>query len=168
MKPTNLLTISLFLLMALCLPSCSDPVHSLTGDYSYKVSGTATIGAGTEVVLPMEQGALQIVHLSDRTYLLTMNVLGGIVYTGEAVLSDNTLTLQDCHRTLHFTREVVDSTLLTPITRIERYDYNVDVTGTGELHDETIVFSLRYEGTHIEDQTTLRGDDIVMVARKND
>lgn len=139
----------LFLLMVV-LTGCQEPMKMLVGSYSYKTSGIVEIGEN-QVVLPNESGALEIQQDSENELRLVFNQLNGGVYTTTATLAENVITLEPLSRTI----------------TVNLVPYELEVTGSGDYKDGVIVFTLHYEGTSLLGESTLVGEDILMIAKKN-
>lgn len=122
----------------------------LVGSYSYKTSGIVEIDED-QVVLPNESGALEIQQDSENELRLVFNQLNGGVYTTTATLADNVITLEPLSRTI----------------TVNLVPYELEVTGSGDHKDGVIVFTLHYKGTSLLGESTLVGEDILMIAKKN-
>ena len=148
--------------------SCSDPVKSLTGGYSYQVAKQEVVIDDTvSVVLTSEMGALQMEKSKDDEVLLTFNSMKGDVYTTTGKIDDKTITLAPFSRTLTVTYTITQEDLLRPVDKTVNEAYNIEVTGEAEIHDETIHFLLQYAGTGVSNDKKISGEDILMIAKKN-
>lgn len=148
--------------------SCTDPVKSLTGGYSYQVGKQEVVIDDTvSVVLTSEMGALQMEKSKDDEVLLTFNSMKGDVYTTTGKLDDKTITLAPFNRTLTVTYTITQEELLRPVEKTVSETYNIEVSGEAEIHDETIHFTLQYAGTGVSDDKEIVGEDILMIAKKN-
>lgn len=148
--------------------SCSDPVKSLTGGYSYQVAKQEVVIDDTvSVVLTSEMGALQMEKSKDDEVLLTFNSMKGDVYTTKGTIDDKTITLTPFTRTLNITYTITQEELLRPVEKTINETYNLEVTGEAEIHDETIHFLLQYAGTGVSNDKKISGEDILMIAKKN-
>ena len=152
----------LVILLALtALVSCKDPVEQLSGSYSYKISGTAIFGNDT-TSLSEEIGAMNLIHLSEDSALLTFNALLGPVYATKAKLVGKSITLEPYKRNIsHLTR-----------------NYSVTASGQGEVYDgkiQTILVTLSYVGDTVRadsltvgtDSLTMRADSLTLLCTKN-
>ena len=131
-------------MLMLALVACKDQVQQVSGSYSYKISGKATVRS-VIVDLSDEIGTLDIIRKSDSTAVLTFNALGGSVYYTTAKINSKDIALEP------FNRRVTQTAT----------GYDVLVIGNGTVYDESIIFNLRYIGT------SLNADSLVMVCKKN-
>lgn len=150
--------------------SCQEPIQQLVGSYSYKSSGKVMVDS-TEINLSDEIGAMDLIRRSDSTLLITFNQLGGAVYMTDANVEENEIVLKPYERTLTITYPYVDSLniLADTITldRQIRETFDVVVNGYGERLNETIIFSLTIVGESQTSDARLKGEDILMIAKKN-
>lgn len=158
----------LWVVLVVLMASCSDPVKSIVGGYSYQIAKQeVSIDDTIAAVLTSEIGALQIEAYHDSVILLTFNSLKGDVYTTTGTISDGGITLDPFSRTLTITYTVSQEDFLRPTEKTLTETYNIDVSGEAEIHDETIHFALRYDGTGVSNDKQLTGEDILMVAKRN-
>ncbi|MGM9809591.1 MAG: hypothetical protein ACI30J_01820 [Paludibacteraceae bacterium] len=162
----------------LCLLSClllagltgCDPAVKMAGEYSYKLSGKVTIDSA-DYTLSNEQGTMDLLRKTDGDVLLTFSQLRGGVYTAEAEINDTLLTLYPFERTVDITFTIPDTVSIGGIENIRDKEvtetFDVEVTGTGTLYKETIVFDLYFHGESQVSDTRLTGENILMVAKKN-
>lgn len=143
-------TILYLAVIALVLTGCQEPMKMLVGSYSYKTSGIVEIDED-QVVLPNESGALEIQQDSENELRLVFNQLNGGVYMTTATLAENVITLEPLSRTI----------------TVNLVPYELEVTGSGDHKDGVIVFTLHYKGTSLLGESTLVGEDILMIAKKN-
>lgn len=136
------LIVCLFPLLALV--GCQDAVQQVAGAYSYKISGTATVN-GLDRTLSDEIGALEIVHVTADTALLTFNVLNGPAYYTRATIKGKTITLVPYERDIH----------------IGASDYHVIAKGTGDIYDRTIVIKLQYNSSNV------KANNLTLLCKKN-
>lgn len=136
------LIVCLFPLLALI--GCQDAVQQISGTYSYKISGRATVD-GTERVLTDEIGAMDIVHLTADSALLTFNGLADAAYYTKAVISGKTITL------LPYQRDI----------SIGVGNHHVTAQGTGTIYDGTIIFQLQYKSSNVT------ANDLTLLCKKN-
>lgn len=153
-------------LIAMICPGCVDPVKSLEGTYSYKLSGLVTIDDTLDVVLTNEQGAMELIKVQDTTFLLTMNTLQGDAYTAEGVLSGDEILLEPFERNIRLSFSEIKSDLF-PIDRSHEEYFYTEISCIGAVYDETIVFTLQYTGESLSSDRRLSGEDITMVAHRN-
>lgn len=150
----------LCLIMLMCL-GCDEEasVRNVKGAYRYKASGVVTVTTPSDKTSERvrthsitETGVLELVSLHDGDdMLLTFNQSGGGVYNTHGTASD---------KTIHF----------DPFTRTMTVDletYNVEVSGRGEVFDNTIILYFTYSGKSVSSDRTLQGTDIQMLAQKN-
>lgn len=172
--------IAAFAAAVACMLSCSkEGTEIFPGNYSFKTSGTVKVDAifvnrgensedDTEIQLLMdmqllmEQGQMNVISKDDDRLLVTMNVLGGDVYTTDATVQGNTLILEP------YTRYV----------RLEFPDFGhkympVTVTGTAEKYEDNVIFTLAYSGVYewesgdMSLHAEIVSSDIRTVARQN-
>lgn len=137
----------------MALVGCKSDGKRVAGSYSYKISGIVEVDS-VRTSLDDEMGAMKILSREDGDLILTMNQLNGGVMTTTATWDDESRTIT-----------------LVPFERILnmgiRGDFLVDVAGKGTYLDETIVFSLQYQGHSMSDSLVLLdGKDLLMVAWK--
>lgn len=168
MKTNTYLQLALLIGSIALMASCSDPVKSRMGGYSYQIAKQeATIDDTVSLVLTGEMGALQMERIKDDNILLTFNSLKGDVYTTTGRIDDDEIVLQPFERTLSVTYTVTQEDLLRPVDKTITETYNIEVSGGAEMHDETIHFTLQYNGTGVSNDKQLVGEDILMVAKHN-
>ena len=131
-------------MLMLALVACRDQVQQVSGSYSYKISGKATVN-GISRNLSDEIGTLDIIHKTDSTALLTFNAMGGSVYYTNAKIKDKNIDMEV------FSRRITQSI----------GEYDVQVIGSGKIYDGTIIFDLMYIGS------SLKADNLVMVCKRN-
>lgn len=150
------------------MASCSDPVKSRMGGYSYQIAKQeVTIDDTVSIVLTGEMGALQMEQIQEDSILLTFNSLKGDVYTTTGKIDNDDIVLQPFERPLSVTYTVTQQDLLRPVDKTLNETYNIEVSGGAEIHDETIHFMLQYNGAGVSNDKQLVGEDILMVAKKN-
>lgn len=89
MKTNRYLQLSLFIGCIALMASCSDPVKSRLGGYSYQIAKQeVTIDDTLSIVLTGEMGSLQMEQVKDDNILLTFNSLKGDVYTTTGRIDD--------------------------------------------------------------------------------
>lgn len=168
MSRFQFITANLVLITLLGFASCQSPIHTLTGEYSYKISGQVNIGNTSTCVLNDEIGSLNIIHKTDSIYILTFNTLNGGVYHTEATLSGKELTLDEFQRTLSVTYTENSDTFIGNATgSLYTDNFSITVRGNGILYDQTIIFDLQYSGKQLDKQQSLRGNNITLIAKKN-
>lgn len=147
----------LLLLMSSC-HKCE--VAEYLGDYSFKTSGKVTAkGMETSVnyTLPEKIGTMHVMKSSDGEHdvMITMNEVGGAVYTMYGDIEDGDLTIASYEKEL-------DLKLLSLIGE----SLTVKVSGTGEIHDDVLLLTQSYWG--MKDDILISGHDILTVAERND
>ncbi len=171
MKITKITAIALLsVLICLSFSSCNEPVKALVGSYSYTVSGQATIDDTVKIVLPNEKGAIQMEKLPKDSVLLTINYLNGLeggVYTARGKVTDNKITLAPFMRTLTVTYKNTVTELLVPVEKTYTENFDIQVNGVGTIYDETIHFRLQYKGKGTSVDKVIKGNNILMVAKRN-
>lgn len=142
--------------------ACSNDARLLSGDYSYKTSGSVVISTDTEKItyqLPDKIGQLNVVDLkaTDKdSVLLVLNEMGGSLTTIYARISADSIELQPYTTTLTITTGKGTGT------------YDITVSGTGIRYDDLIMLHETYDGTLSDDnETTLYSDNIITVANRN-
>ena len=150
----------IFILIGCC--ACSNDARLLSGDYSYKTSGSVVISTDTEEItyqLPDKIGQLNVVDLkaTDKdSVLLVLNEMGGSLTTIYARISADSIELQPYTTTLTITTGKGTGT------------YDITVSGTGIRYDDLIMLHETYDGTLSDDnETTLYSDNIIIVANRN-
>lgn len=142
--------------------ACSNDARLLSGDYSYKTSGSVVISTDTEEIpyqLPDKIGQLNVVDLkaTDKdSVLLVLNEMGGSLTTIYARISADSIELQPYTTTLTITTGKGTGT------------YDITVSGTGIRYDDLIMLHETYDGTLSDDnETTLYSDNIITIANRN-
>ena len=147
----KLLSLCLVGFVGILMISCKNEVEQLSGEYSYKISGSVVVDS-VEARLNNENGVLRIIAKDKSDALLTFNMLGGDVYTTTAAISNKVMEL-------------------TPFERIivhNAKDYKISVSGQGDVVDENIILSLQYNGMSMdEDSVSLETKEIHFVGTKN-
>lgn len=144
---------------AMTLVSCSESnsVRMLTGDYSYKTSGTVVVGDSVSMtlLLPNEIGQLSIVSLHNKatndSVLLTFNPLGGQVYTTMGVVCGNKIEIQPFQRYI----------------QVDLADFLVDISGEATQQDDVVIFRWKYAGKGQLLQVPLVSEDVMTIAKIN-
>lgn len=134
------------MLVATAFMSCQDQVEQVTGNYSYKISGSALIDSDT-VLLADEMGAMQLIRLNQDSALLTFNALLGSVYTAQANIDGKTIEI------------LPYETTVTHLT----HTYWITAQGKGDIYDNTIIVTLRYA----DKDGHLKADKMTMVCKKD-
>ncbi|MGM9745478.1 MAG: hypothetical protein ACI30H_00740 [Paludibacteraceae bacterium] len=152
----------IFILTLIGCCACSNDARLLSGDYSYKTSGSVVISTDTEEItyqLPDKIGQLNVVDLkaTDKdSVLLVLNEMGGSLTTIYARISADSIELQPYTKTLTITTGKGAGT------------YEITISGTGAYYDDLIILHETYDGTLSDDnETTLYSDNIITVANRN-
>ena len=151
--------------IALLLSACSNHLQTILGDYSYKTSATVLINDTIDIALDEEIGSIDIVHIGDSTLLLTINELGGGIYTTHATLRGQNLLLEPYSKRITLTYTQQDT--LTHLPRLYQTTFTTNISGKATQYEHTLVFDLTYQGISLSDQQILIGNQITMVAKKN-
>ena len=153
------------LLIAVVFAGC-DSATKIAGEYSYKASGTVAID-GAAFALGDEQGTLDLLRKTDERMLLMFSPFRGGVYTAGAMVGDTVLTLYPFSRTVKVS--FTDTVLVGGIESVRKKEevFDVEVTGKGMLYKEAIVFDLYYHGASQSSDALLKGENILLVAKKN-
>ena len=168
MKIGNVLKIMAVGMVVISFAACSDPVKDRVGDYSYTIAKQTVIVADTiNTTLTSEKGALEIEKKGDDGVVLTFNSLTGDVYTTTGTIKDDALSFKPFKRTVAVIYKVEEQVLLVTEEKTVTEEFDVTVSGTAEMHDETIHFYLNYEGKGVTNGNALKGENILMVAKKN-
>lgn len=134
-----------------------DSVNAVKGAYRYKASGTVYINNQDrsdkeQTHALMETGILELISLHDgNDLLLTFNQSGGGVYNTFGTATSRTLHIDP------FTRNMT----------VNLETYEVEVSGKGEIYDDTIILYLSLNGKSLTSDKTLIGSNIKMLAQKN-
>lgn len=167
----------------------SKAVRELQGAYRYKTTGKVTLEenysgatkADTLVAnLDNESGTLEVVSLHDKdSLMLTIDQLNGNVIVTRGKVEGSKLVFADYHRTLEVPTTVNDNDTLhigvgtltvdTVIVRTKNvYEpYDITVHGYAEIHDNNLIFRMDYMGKSQQTERTLRGKNIVSLAKRN-
>lgn len=155
-------------LINLCFTACESSLPSIIGEYSFKLSGQVIKDTTQGIVLPPEIGTMEIIHRNDNNFRLTFNTINGDVYTTNATLSDNQLDLQPFTRTITITYHAQDSDILGGLIEwTETEHYNTEVYGYGTVYGQTIEFTMQYSGKELDGNKQIKGNNIIMIAKKN-
>ncbi len=134
MKKSKALKGALIMLTAACVfASCQKEAFVISGNYSFKGSGTCLVvtdTSATEVALVDEIGSLDIIHNGNEEVVLTFNTMNGPVYYTTATVEGSTLRLNDYSRTAGIAAE----------------SYDLLFKGSAVRYDKSIVFDLTFKG----------------------
>ena len=137
--------VGILLVVLLCLVGCRDDVQQIAGTYSYKISGSALLDSA-EISLRTEQGAMEVIPVTNEKAMVTFNPMNGDVYY-------TTMYVQGKNLTCSYSRSV----------RYSVRDYKVQVEGKGYVYDNTLLFTLHY---YNEDYSFV-ADSLVLLCKKN-
>ena len=162
--------IFLFLLVLALLPAChKNGIPLFTGDYSYKMSGSVELSPSDLALDPIqlditnEIGNMQISKLDkeDGSVVVVMNAVNGGLSTTTAYCEGKNISFEDFEHRLK----------LTNIASGINTNCVVSVEAEGTMYDDnTIIINARFSGEHtyLGNEYTIEGDDILIVAYRND
>lgn len=153
----------LCLMVMILLSSCQKEVRKFEGDYSYKISGSITViteDSSYVRLLENKIGQMNIVPVKDddSRVMITMNESAGRVDVLYGTVSGNQLTLDPY------------SFSMTELLGVDETGiYSFTASGKGELTDDMLIIREQWNGKKLNEdtETTLKGDDIVIVAQRN-
>ena len=169
------LIISLLVIVVLIIGGCDRERSTLTGDYSYKLSG--------EVILTDADGAVtyRLIHrngqmniLRDKSdkgrYIITMNEMSGGCYTMTAELHGDSLLIDP-----HTFNTNILSTNSIPDINIDLDDeeeativYRIAATGSGTVNGNILILNEAWTGSQSGNSAaTLNGAEMTIIAEKN-
>lgn len=155
------------IMMLLGLSACESPVSIVVGEYDFKVSGHITKNSTQIMILPNEEGTMNITYLTDSTYMLTFNTTNGCAYTTQATISGNQLEMNPFARVITLSNKSQETNILgIPIEIIQTEYYNTEVYGSGTIYGDAIHFTLQYAGEEFMGSKTIKGNNILMIASK--
>ena len=150
------------------MASCSDPVTSRMGDYSYNIAKSEVIiDDSVHITLPAEQGALLLEQKDGSSIILTMTIFGGGTYTTTGEWQDDKIVLKPFTRIINVTYKDTVTEMFLPVEKTFNEDYNLEVSGEADVYSESIHFTLQYSGKCISNGKKMIGSDILMIAKKN-
>ena len=163
----------LLILAATMLVSCDRGSHSITGDYSYKLSGEVKLtDADGEVTYRLLHRNGQMNILKDKSdkgrYLITMNEMNGGCYTMTARLNGDNLTI-DQHE---FTTNILSTNTIPDIDLIDEEDpsivYRITASGGGTCNGDILIITEMWDGYQSgTPRATLRGAEMTIIAERN-
>lgn len=162
----------LILLFSLALlTSCHKKGVSLfTGDYSYKMSGSVVLEPVDDLSLePLEFditneiGNMNISTLDrkDGTVMVVFNAINGELCATSARCTDKDIEFSEFEKTLR----------LTNIAQGINTNCKVEVSAEGTMYDDnTIIINAEFSGspTYLDNVYSIQGDNIMIVAYRND
>lgn len=151
----------IFILIGCC--ACSNDARLLSGDYSYKTSGTLTISRSDTTEIPYDLnriGQLSVIDLksSDNdSVLLVFNELTGGVTTVRAKVDGDSLQI------VPYTKNI------SVVIGLQSADCEIEVNGRGVRYDDIIMLDETYNGEAKTDTITIKihGNHISTVANRN-
>lgn len=162
-------TLSLLAGTIALMASCSDPVTSRMGDYSYNIARSEVIiDDSVHITLPAERGAMLLEQKDGNCIILTMNnPITGDTYTTTGEWQDDKIALKPFTRIISVTYKDTVTEVLLPVEKTFNEDYNLEVSGEADVYSESIHFTLQYSGKCISNGKKVIGSDILMIAKKN-
>ncbi len=168
MKTNKYLQLCLLIGCIALMASCSDPVTSRMGDYSYNIAKSEVIiDDSVHITLPAEQGALLLEQKDGSSIILTMTKFMGDTYTTTGEWQDNKIILKPFTRIISVTYKDTITEVFLPVEKTFNEDYNLEVSGEADVYNESIHFTLQYSGKCISNSKKMVGSDILMTAKKN-
>ena len=163
----------LLILATLFLTACNGDKFSITGDYSYKLSGEVKLTDSegeTTFRLIHRNGQMNILRdKSDKhRYVITMNEMNGGCYTMSARLDGDNLQI-DQHE---FATNVLSSSGIPDIDLIDNEEpsvvYHVSASGNGKRNGDILIIKEVWKGNQSGNPgVTLRGNEMTIIAEKN-
>ena len=164
-----------FIVMMVLCTACWRESNTITGDYSYKLSG--------EVALTDEEGAVtyRLIHRngqmnilkekSDKSkFIITMNEMSGGCYTMTAELRGDSLLI-DPHS---FNTNILSTNSIPDINiDLDQEDdativYRISAAGGGIVNGEMLILNEVWTGSQSGNSTaTLNGPEMTIIAEKN-
>lgn len=151
------------------MASCSDPVTSRMGNYSYNIAKSeVVIDDSVHITLPAERGAMLLEQKDGNCIILTMNnPITGDTYTTTGEWQDDKIVLKPFTRIINVTYKDTVTEMFLPVEKTFNEDYNLEVSGEADVYSESIHFTLQYSGKCISNGKKMIGSDILMIAKKN-
>ena len=163
----------LLILAATLLVACDRGSHSITGDYSYKLSGEIKLtDADGEVTYRLLHRDGQMNILRDKSeknrYIITMNEMNGGCFTMGAKLDGDDLLI-DRHE---FATNILSTSSFPDIDIIDEEDptivYHVTATGNGKRNGDILVIKEEWQGGQSGNPgARLYGAEMTILAEKN-
>ena len=99
-------------------------------------------------------------------FMLIFFAEDGNTYTTNATVEGEGLLLDPFYKLLPINYYTHETTLLSgTISVLHKENYQVAVYGTGEMYEDTIVFTLHYSGEELNNGTKLIGKNITLIAK---
>lgn len=148
------------------LNACEKNYNTLVGEYHYQVSGHVTLGGVRDLIIDHETGSLEIIQKNATMFMLIFFAEDGNTYTTNATVEGEGLVLDPFYKLLPINYYTHESTLLSgTVSVLHEENYQVVVYGMGELYDDTIIFTLQYNGEELNNGTKLIGKNITLIAK---
>lgn len=164
-------SITCFLFLLLLCAGCNRDRHSLTGDYSYKLSGEVVLtdaDGGVSYRLIHRNGQMHILQDKSQksSYIITMNEMNGGCYTIPAKLQGDSLILL-----MHtFNTNVLSTNGIPDLDQDENPSivYRVSASGGGVINDGMLMLTESWEGYQSGNpHSTLKSLEMNILAEKN-
>ena len=172
-KMYKYLLIGIIGILSLALLSCQQGGHSLTGDYSYKLSGEVKLtDTNGEVTYRLLHRNGQMNILKDKSvkgrYLITMNEMNGGCYTMTAKLNGDNLII-DQHE---FSTNIISTNMIPDIDLIDEEEptmvYHITASGSGNRNGEILIITETWTGNQSGTPgDMLSGAEMTIIAEKN-
>lgn len=164
-------SITCLLFLLLFCTGCDRDKRSITGDYSYKISGEVELtdaDGGVSYRLIHRNGQMHI--LKDKSqkskYILTLNEMNGGCYTVPATLHGDSLILE-----MHtFNTNILSSNGLPDFDQEDNPSlvYRVTASGGGVINGDMLMLTERWDGHQSGNpHATLKGMEMNIIAEKN-
>lgn len=151
--------------LLLGLNACEDIQNILIGEYHYQVSGHVTLNGVRNLILDNEKGSLEIIKKDATNFMLLFFAEDGNTYTTDATVDGKNVVLSPFYKLLPIKYYVHESTLLSgTVSVLQEENYQVVVYGIGQLYEDTIIFTLQYNGEELNSGTKLIGKNITLIA----
>ena len=174
---TKLLPTSLLVIIAMFVGGCDRERSTLTGDYSYKLSGEVVltdVDGATTYRLIHRNGQMNI--LKDKSakgrYIITMNEMNGGCYTMNAELHGDSLLI-DSHTfntNILSTNSIPDLDIDLDLDQDEDATivYRITAAGGGTVNGNILILNERWTGSQSGNSAArLNGPEMTIIAEKN-
>jgi len=149
--------------------SCQREVRSITGDYSYKLSGEVTVtnnDGEISYLMVNKRGQMNILRdksASDRV-TITMNESAGGAYSFTATIKGDSLLLDP----YQFSTNILTGDNVSPFQDGTTLVFRIDVAGRGVRNDNIILIEENWSGQQSSGNSRLEGNKMVLLAEKNE
>jgi len=149
--------------------SCQRSINSLTGDYSYKLSGEVAVtneDGETSYLMVNKRGQMNILRnksASDQV-TITMNESAGGAYSFTATVKGDSL-LMDPYQ---FSTNILTGDNVSPFQDGTSLVFRIDATGKGVRNDNIILVEECWTGQQSSGNSRLVGSKMLLLAEKND